>query len=407
MRVVYVYADTPAEWNCSEWRCKAFSDAFNRTDTGVQAKLIHVSGFEEFLSAPVQAWVGPADLVIFQRNAVSPRALDAIQYWQGLGKPVALDLDDAYHILPWSNPAHEYWHVRQGGEALAWLERALWVADALIAPNPLLLQDWAHVCRGVLVPNFARAEWWTTIPSRAEAKEQLGLSTRIVIGWGGSVSHYDAWWGSGIREAAAAIAFRHPEVIWLIVGNDPRIVDALEVPASQKMGLRGVPPEDWPKVVAAFDIGVAPLFGPYDQRRSWIKGIEYALGGVPWVATDGVPYRLLGEGEGYLIQNSPSQWVGALEEILSRLSEEQERAASRIAQARRRFLVESNIDRVKEAYEQIIRWKRARGRLPGIWYCHWYPEPGRDPERSPAIVSNPFREAPLVSGYSHCLGGSL
>jgi hypothetical protein len=401
VNVVYVFADSPSEWNCSEWRCKAFADAFNRhPEIGVSAKLLHVSGFLEYLSDPVQYWLGPADLIIFQRNAVNGHALDAIAYWRGLGKPLAIDLDDAYHILPWSNPAHHYWHVQNDGVALLWLERALAEADALISPNQLLLGDWAHVCRGYLIPNFARPEWWGNLPSREEAKRRLGVYDRIVIGWGGSVSHYDSWFGSGLREAAKVLAEMDRQLLFLICGNDPRIVDSLPVPVSQKLGLRGVPPEDWPKVVRAFDIGVAPLFGPYDQRRSWIKGLEYLLAEVPWIATRGVPYAEMAD-LGWMVENRPDSWIDAIWQTVQHLSEAQDAAASRRPIAEN-WLVDNQLAQIKEAYLEIIRNRRSRSRLPNVGYFNWWPEPGRDPERSFAIVSNPFQEFPRLSGYSHC-----
>jgi len=376
------------------------ADCFNRTP-GWHAKLIHVSGFFEFLSPAIQNWLAPADIIILQRNAVDQRAIDAIQYWQGMGKPVAIDLDDAYHILPWSNPAHKFWHERKDGEALVWLERALSICDGLIAPNRALLADWAHCVPGYYLPNFARREWWTNLPSREEVKERLGLKNRIVIGWGGSVSHYDSWWGSGLREAARIIAQRYPDVTWVICGNDPRIADQLPVPRNQKLAIRGVPPFDWPKIVRGFDIGVAPLFGPYDQRRSWIKGLEYLLGGVPWVGTDGEPYRDL-QGLGTLIRNSVEHWVHALSAILDNLSQAQQEA-----EEKREFAQQWFIDQQLETYRRIYgkikrRASEKRGRLPGIVYINWNPEPGRDPRECPSVVRNVVGDLPPVSGYSHC-----
>ncbi len=49
--VVFCYADSASEWNCSEWRCLAPSNAINWSaehndeHKDLRAKLIHVSGF--------------------------------------------------------------------------------------------------------------------------------------------------------------------------------------------------------------------------------------------------------------------------------------------------------------------------------------------------------------------------
>ena len=376
---------------------KAPADAMNRTP-GWHAKLIHVSGFLEFLNPVTQDWTAPADVIVFQRNAISQGAIDAIQYWQGMGKPVIIDLDDAYHILPWSNPAHKFWIERENGEALVWLERALSIADALTSPSRVILSDWSHVVPGYHIQNFARREWWEGLPPREEIKRRFGTQGKVVIGWGGSVSHYDSWWGSGIREAARIITSRHPEVMWMICGNDPRIADQLPVPREQKMAVRGVPPQDWPKIVRGFDIGVAPLFGPYDQRRSWIKGLEYLLGGVPWIGTRGEPYRDF-EGLGILIRNSVEEWVSALEFLLSH-REQAQRDAEEKREFASQWFIDQQLGRYEKVYQEIKqRFQAKRGRLPGLFYINWVPEPGRDPEHAITIATNPVGDLPKVSGY--------
>lgn len=337
---------------------------------GHKAKLIHVSGFLDILNPAIQDFIGPADLIIVQRNLVHQSVFDAFEYWQGLGKAIAVDLDDAYQMLPWSNPAHHFWvdnPEHMDPPPLYMLEEGLRRAGHLIAPNRVLLQDWSHVARGYYIPNFARAEWWTNLPSRAEAKQahwNLG-GERIVIGWGGSVSHYDAWWGTGIREAARVLCHKYPDLVWVICGNDPRIYEQLPVPLSQKIMQPGVPPDQWPGLVKAFDIGVAPLFGPYDQRRSWIKGLEYLLAGVPWVGTAGEPYRDLAN-LGTLIANSPAGWEFALDQKIKGLRVEQEQADDKVKNARQWFTL-NQISNLVSVYQSICNdADRQKGRLTGV-----------------------------------------
>lgn len=333
-------------------------------------KLVHVSGFLDFLNPAIQDIVMRSDVVVFQRNAVEEAAFDAIEYFQGMGKPVVIDLDDAYHILPWSNPAHKFWIQNEDGKALVMLEEGLRRSNGLIAPNRLLLSDWAHVCPGYYLPNYAEENWWTDLPDREMLKKERGLEGKIVIGWGGSVSHYDSWWGSGIFRAAQRICERHPEVVWMICGNDPRIHDQLQVSPYQKIKQPGVDPNQWPRIVKHFDIGVAPLFGPYDQRRSWIKGLEYMLAGIPWVCTAGEPYRDI-QNYGKHVMNSDAAWEVALEEIIKRLPEMQTETAQLIPVAQQWFAT-NQFENFKGLFSTIINDARDRasqhGRLPGIHY---------------------------------------
>ena len=335
-----------------------------------KVKLVHISGFVNFLDGAIQDLVAPADIIIFQRNVVHQQVFDAIEYWRGHGKPVAIDLDDAYQILPWSNPAHAFWienSTKQEPPPLVMLEDGLKRFDGLIAPNRLLLEDWKHVTRGYYLPNYAQMDWWSGIPSREDLKKPRNLNNRIVIGWGGSVSHYDSWWGSGIREAATKVCQRHPEVVWLICGNDKRIYDQLPVPWSQKLWQSGVPPQEWPKIVSIFDIGVAPLYGIYDQRRSWIKGLEYGLAGVPWIGTEGEPYSDLA-GLGMLVKGGSELWEIALEQMIMNLPALQEVSRRNIPMYHQWF-IENQVATYERVYSDIIADSRARsGQLPGVLY---------------------------------------
>jgi len=233
MVIVFIYADSPKEWNCSQWRSLTPSDAINRSGKH-SAKLIHVSGFENYLNPAMQEIIAYADIIIFQRNLVSERIFEAIRYWQGMGKPVAVDLDDAYHILPWSNPAHKFWIHDNNSVPLEKLEYGLSLTNGLIAPNRLLLDDWKHVTKGYYLQNYAEKEWWENLPEHKTLKKKLGMENKIIIGWGGSVSHYDSWYGSGIMQAAKQICNRHSNVTWMICGSDKRIYDNLRVRKHKK-----------------------------------------------------------------------------------------------------------------------------------------------------------------------------
>jgi len=330
-------------------------------------KLVHVDGFKDYLNPAVQDIIIPSDIIIVQRNLVTEEVFNAIQYWQGMGKPVVVDLDDAYHILPWSNPAHKFWIEKDNGKALDFLEHGLNICDGLISPNRLLLSDWKHVTRGYYLQNFAEKKWWIDLPSRKELKKERNWNKKIVIGWGGSVSHYDSWMGSGIMDAAKEICKEYNNVLWMICGNDNRIYNYLPVPKRQKVLQPGVPPDEWPKIVKHFDIGVAPLFGPYDQRRSWIKGLEYLLAGVPWIGTSGEPYKDLSH-LGTLIGNGSDGWYGAIKAKIDNLEQEHTVADKRVEIASQWF-ADNQIGTFDSTFRKVIQdFRDKKGMLPEVYY---------------------------------------
>ena len=191
------------------------------------------------------------------------------------------------------------------------------------------------------------------------------------MGWGGSVSHYDSWWFSGAREALERVVKERTQVLVKVCGNDPRLYDQLDVPAENKVQQPGVAAHDWPKIVATFDIGLAPLdlregLAAYDQRRSWIKGLEYMLAGVPWIASSGEPYRDLVQ-YGTMVENSPAAWAEALVAMIDHLDEARKAARQNRPRALN-WTLEANVARVIGVYEKAQLLRQARPGLPQVFY---------------------------------------
>jgi glycosyltransferase involved in cell wall biosynthesis len=67
-----------------------------------------------------------------------------------------------------------------------------------------------------------------------------------------------------------------------------------------------------------FDIGVVPLTNiPFNEAKSFLKGIEYAAAGIPFVASDLPEYRYLSETGGVgRVANTAEEWQRNLIELL-------------------------------------------------------------------------------------------
>jgi glycosyltransferase involved in cell wall biosynthesis len=322
----------------------------------------------DYTNLAVQDIVGTADIIVVQRNLILPQVWEAIDYWRGLGRVVVADLDDDYPKLPHSNPAHAFWINNQGElpePPIKILTEGLRHCDGLTSPSKVILEDWQEVVNGYWLPNYARGDWWLKAKHRTP-------DDKIIIGWGGSVSHYDSWWFSGIKEAMSRVCEKHPNVYVQICGNDPRLLEQLPIPAAQKIYQTGVDPADWVKVVATFDIGVAPLDmrmgrASYDNHRSWIKALEYMLGGVPWVASKSDVYAELAQ-YGTVVDNTADDWADALERVIANL-DAQKRAARRNRRAAWGMTLEANVDSTIKLYESIK--EKAQKNLPQLFYVNW------------------------------------
>ncbi len=353
-----------------------------------------------------QAQLGAADVLVFQRNVLSPEVWDAMDYWRAIGKAVCIDLDDHYPGLPASNPAYQYWIRNVNGmpqPPIESLAEGLRHADALTTPSKVIAKDWAHIVPGFWIPNYTRRAWYAGLKqkeagaadiifdyarkSKTEMQfrgfERPDSKGQIMLGWGGSISHVDSWIYSGIIEALDRLFEKHPNVRLKFCGHESRLNYIFDKWPARVVRQGGVKPEQWPHVISSFDIGLAPLDmrpldppwregGPvtsYDDRRSWLKAIEYLSAGVPWVASKSNVYGDLSRW-GTLVENTPDAWFRALDNKITYLQAEKALAWDRRRWALNKVTAEGNVSTIADTYGRIIASKLTRTgqRLPGVTY---------------------------------------
>jgi glycosyltransferase involved in cell wall biosynthesis len=353
MHILYVFADNPQEWNCSEWRCAVPARAINRSGRH-SAGMLSLAEFGEQTAAAHAACL-PADVIVVQRNLIGG-VLPAIQHWKARGKTIVADFDDAYNWMEPTNPAYRYWVLGQ---------RVLDDGKKVIQidPPPLTQFKWGlRLVHGATVPSLRLAGDWQEYVSVHYLPNFIDLSRYqnvtptphegVVIGWGGSLSHLESFRQSSIGEALLKVCRARPQVKVMIAGDDHRIRKSLPLPPEQLVTQPWMPYEQWSNVLSKFDIGIAPLHGPYDERRSWIKVMEYMVMKIPWIASDGPAYHEL-RPFGRLAKNNAEAWRQALLEVVDHLDEAKSRAAGQpylfgLAQS-----VDENVERIIRTYAAI------------------------------------------------------
>lgn len=288
-----------------------------------------------------------ADIVVIERLVVS-ELHTTIKWLRSLGKRVFATFDDAYHLMPiggdggvdfslsWRGGKS---HFNGRGAFLPDFRRGLALCDGAMVPSLVLKADYDKFNPNIsYVPNFVDE---TIVPERP-----LSRQDNIIIGWGGSLHHHISWKESGIIPALAYVCEKNKRVVVHVQGPHGDILSAF-----RKVGIRYVsappqPIEDWYKTVSGFTIGVAPLAGEYDRRRSSLKVQEYGMMGIPWVATDYEPYRDVAGG--IKVNNRPKDWIAA---IMSLVGSESER--ERLAAEGRAWATALN-RRGVEIYERVL-----------------------------------------------------
>jgi glycosyltransferase involved in cell wall biosynthesis len=99
---------------------------------------------------------------------------------------------------------------------------------------------------------------------------------------------------------------------------------------------------DYPKMFKKIDIGVVPLNDvPFNHAKSFIKGLEYAAAGVPFVASSLPAYNELAEDGVGRVASNDKEWLEHLSELLDPKIRKEER--------------EKNLEIIKEKHSTEAR----------------------------------------------------
>jgi len=359
LKVLYVYADSKEEWNCSEWNCIIPTKAINRTKNHT-ANAIYINEFIENTENS-QKLCSEADIIVVERNYFGD-TLTIIQFWKSRGKTVIGIFDDAYDIMHHENISYRFW---THGEVNLKDPEGKEVKGTM-KPHPLTQFKWGHnILKGLQVPSVnLQKDWSKYNPNTYYVHNYLDIEKYmnveqlyphqkedILIGWCGSLSHHSSFTGSGVLDALKRICKNYENVTVLISG-DKRIYDLLEV--KKKLFQPFVPPEKWTPLLKSLDIGLAPLSGEYDKRRSWIKALEYMALKVPFVATDYPTYSELRE-YGKMTENGYRPWLDSLTEVIENYPAYKEKAENEGYQFALSQSSDANIEKVTlKLYQKFI-----------------------------------------------------
>jgi glycosyltransferase involved in cell wall biosynthesis len=360
MNIVYIYEDFQGRGTSNELRCVVPARAINRTKRHT-ARLLKINDLE-LNSQEIDQICSTMDVIVVHCN-VTEQVLSAIQRWKAQNKIIIIDFDIAYNLLESTDPSYPYWHELNKASypqvkgpvenkllhlPLSQFKWGLRLAHAATVPSHRLADDWREYTDVIYLPNYIDQEIYFNV--------KLEPHEGINIGWGGGKSHLHSFMKSGVLEALHRVCAARPEVKVIIAGGDKRLYDLLLVPELQKVLIPWVPYSQWAQVLSKFDIGLAPLYGKFDERRSWINVLEYMVMKIPWVGSAGPPYFELGD-FGKLIKNDPSAWEYILLDLIDNLH------AYKLDASQVPYLfgisqsVDENVEKIIEIYQNLVNKK--------------------------------------------------
>jgi glycosyltransferase involved in cell wall biosynthesis len=280
-----------------------------------------------------------ADLCVFNRP-YNKNYLDLIRSLLDNGYKVAVDIDDDFSHVPTAHSMYE-----KAKEIHAYVSQACEIASIVTVSTPALAEIYGFGHCAV-IPNYIPKEYleWKT-PEH---------NSPLMVGWAGTISSHpnDLQVTNGavaraIRESGADLGHVGPRFEVELVKN------ALHYKGSVKWsGWFRI--EDYYKAISNFDIGLVPLEdNSFNMSKSWIKGLEYASVGVPFIASPTPEYLKLHELNAGCIAKHPNHWYQHLMRLIT--DEQYYNLESSVSkQAAAKLTIEENSNEWWEAWEKTL-----------------------------------------------------
>jgi glycosyltransferase involved in cell wall biosynthesis len=371
--IVYVVADGINEFNSSNFRVAIPTDAL--LEAGHEVHILNVRHWM-INSEYAKSVCKKADIIHLQRVLID-ETHDNIRYWRRHGKAVVVDFDDAYDLIHDDNAAAPFWlHGRvtvrledgyayektMGNHPVSQFKKGLTACSGLITPSPILSNDWMEGAPEFVVKNYLDERLYEQAPKHDN-------SPHILIGWGGSLSHVQSWADSGINEAIKMVLQDRDHVRLQIVG-DKRVVDQLPVRKDRVVFTPYVGWWNWQHTLMRYDIGLAPLAGDYDDRRSNLKVAEYLLAGLPFVASKSPVYEEFWEADsGIFVQHGHdketyddrvAEWYKSTIDVIDNLCQYREKGQNNIEEYGKMYSSKRGVNAILATYKKIIDINKTR-----------------------------------------------
>lgn len=259
-------------------------------------------------------WMDPKDMpdvdTIVMQRPLGDTTWQFMREFRKRGIRVVCDLDDDFWHLHPSNPLVDKIKQQKGRVHPSFIKLALENVDAVTVSTPALADMYGRCTDAPVhvIPNFVPARYL-----------EIRHETNQTVGWSGNLLTH----GSDVQTMRGAFGRlqrdgRHIHIVGM-TGNRPGLTweSALSVRTDELFSATGpVHFDDWPTELAEVGVAAVPLeLNTFNEGKSWLKGLEFASVGVPFVASPTGPYREMAAlGFGSVVEN-PRKWVQALRRV--------------------------------------------------------------------------------------------
>ena len=266
-----------------------------------------------------------ADVLVLQR-VMEPEVVQAIPVLQRQGTAVVVEIDDDFEHLPHGHPArrgttatldttptgpaprgvlprgigvrptHDLQVVTPKAQR-RWLREACMAADLVTVSTPALAAVYAPHGRVAVLPNLV-PDHYLDLPLPVH-------DGPVRVGWTGSTHTHVG--DLDVTDGAVAQAVEDSGAALWVVGTGDGVAAGLGMEPDHCTGWMEL--DDYPAAYAELDVAIVPLApNPFNEAKSWLKGLEAGALGVPFVASPTGPYRQLHDLGAGLLAATPAEW---------------------------------------------------------------------------------------------------
>lgn len=268
-----------------------------------------------------KTWVRPypieADVIMLQRVA-NETTLSVMSSLQKAGHAVVVEIDDDLSCIHPQHPAHQALNPKNSPEC-NWeiMRQACRQADMVTVTTPALAQRYGAHGRVRVLPNCV-PKYLLDLEPTSDGK---------TVGWPGfTPTHPGDLRATG---GGVADALQRTGAHFLMVGPIIGVREQLGLPEEPEF-TDGIPDiDEYYRAITRLDVGIVPLAdNRFNAAKSWLKGIELAACGVPFVASPVAEYkRLADEGIGILAEWKGRKWRQQIVRLLEDESLREEMSA--------------------------------------------------------------------------------
>lgn len=280
------------------------------------------------------------DVIVF-KLIMHQRILDAMEKAKEMGQTIVVDIDDWHDGLDKTNRAYQVTDPENSPENNRDIyNKIISLADAIIVSTPFLGDYYSKMNKNVyMVRNGIDLGRWN--------QRKISYTEKPVVGWVGATP----WRSKDLESVAHSVGkfinenklpFHHSG--HTTASDAPFAHTQLEIDGGNVTTMPLVPILDYPKLFEPIDIGIVPLNDvPFNHAKSFIKGLEYAAAGVPFIASYSPEYQYLADAGVGRVARTEEEWEYHLSELMDPQMREDEAVV--------------NLENVKKFFTMDIRGK--------------------------------------------------